>query len=248
VPAILSESLDVGCSTVGTIAAAVEHGLPLTIFAAGGLYSSDAPTTVIVVEASSAIHSAKDLNGKTIGVNGLKDLIYVATQEWIARNGGDLNAIKFVEIPFPEQGPALQRGTVDAIAGAEPAVSIAKLKFGARALAFPYDIVNDKKPFLISAWFATTDWLKANGDLARRYTAALAATSRWANANHARSGAILAERINLPADVLAVMARTVFATSLDAASVQPSLDISYRAKLLNKPMRASNLIVNVRNI
>jgi NitT/TauT family transport system substrate-binding protein len=243
IPAVVSGTYDIGNSSVGSIAAAIEKGLPLTIVAAGGVYDSGAPTTAIFVRDKEPIRSGKDLNGKTIGVNGLSDLIYVASRAWLARTGGDLDTMKFVEVPFSAQGAALQRGTIDAVAGAEPAFTIAKLRYGARAIAFPYDYVNAKKPFTITAWFATIDWAQAHPDVIKKFQASMTQTARWANANQARSATILGKYIALDPDVLKTMARSKFATSLDAGPIQPALNAYYDAKLLPQPIDAAKLLV-----
>ena len=242
IPAIVAGTFDIGCSTIGSIAQAVERGLPLTIIAAGAMYDTVTPTTVIFVRAKDSIRSAKDLNGKTIGVNGLSDLIYVASRNWIVKNGGDIDSMKFVEIPFSAQGPTLQRGIIDAVAGGEPSFSIARLHNDARAIAYPYDLVNGRKPFMISAWFSKSDWAEANPDSVKRFSSVIYETARWANKNQARSAAILGKYVTLEPDVLKSMARCRFATSLSESPIQPALNIYYEAKLLPKLIDAATLL------
>jgi hypothetical protein len=64
------------------------HGLPLTYLAPAGVYKKGAETYEIAVPDASPIHTAKDFDGKTIAVNGLKNINEIPTDAWIDNNGG----------------------------------------------------------------------------------------------------------------------------------------------------------------
>lgn len=242
IPGVTSGSLDIGISNVGSLGAAYAHGLPIVLLAPGAVYDQKKQATALVV-ADPAIQNAADLAGKVVAVNGLHDLVMFATTAWLTRNGADANAVKFVEMPFPEMPVAVQRGTVDAAVIAEPALSNARSPaYGQRILGYPYDAVNDRKPFLITCWFTTGDWLKAHPDVARRFVAALAETSRWANANPAQTAPLLAKYIKVSPAVMAVMTRAIYGGRLAANEIQPVLDLAYRAKLFAPAIAAAAIM------
>ena len=66
--AVSGGSIDIGLGDIVGIADAIEHGIPLVVFAGGGLYLSSAPTTVLCVEKNSTAQRAKDFNGKAVAV------------------------------------------------------------------------------------------------------------------------------------------------------------------------------------
>src|SRR5271156_5563106 len=98
--AVAGGSIEIGQSNVISLAAAHERGLPFAMIAAAGLYSTLKPTSMMLVEKNSPLKTAKDLSGKTVAVNGLKSITQISVQAWADQNGGDSQAIKFVEMPF----------------------------------------------------------------------------------------------------------------------------------------------------
>ena len=237
--AVAGGGADVGVSNVVQIAAAVEHNIPFQYFAGAGLYSSDAPTSALLVAGNGPIKTAKDFEGKTIAVSTLKDLSALATQAWLAANGADLARVTFVETPFSAMGAALARGTVAGAVISEPSLTAAK-ESGARVFAKSYDAIG--KHFLISGWFATADFAKKNGDAIKRFTQAIYEAGRWANAHHAESSAILVKYAKLDPDVAARMTRCDYADRLDPRLIQPSIDLGARFKVIDRAIPAAELI------
>src|SRR6202012_845489 len=66
--------VEIGASNIVSLAEAHMRGGPSVIVAPSAVYSSSAPTSVLMVASNSPIKTARDLNGKTIGVTGLKTI------------------------------------------------------------------------------------------------------------------------------------------------------------------------------
>ena len=64
-----------------------------------------------------------DLEGKTVAVNTLNNIGPVTINHWMEKHGGDYTKIKYVEVPFPDMGAALEAKRVDAAFTVEPAYS-----------------------------------------------------------------------------------------------------------------------------
>src|SRR5581483_2677156 len=126
-----------------------------------GEYTSTAPFAKILVLPDSGIATAKDLNGKTVAVTGLHDLLSLSARAWIDKNGGDPATVKFVEVPPATMPAALQQKRVDAVALFEPYVSAAEAA-GAKEIGAPYDAVSTH--FMTACWFGDADWIKEHRD------------------------------------------------------------------------------------
>jgi len=94
-------------------------------------------------------------------------------------NGGDLAAVKFVEIPSASATLAVARGTIDASVLTEPTLSNALVD--CRIVAAPLDVV--AKQFIETAWFGSDDWIAKNPQLALKFALAMRDAQRWANTN-----------------------------------------------------------------
>jgi NitT/TauT family transport system substrate-binding protein len=237
--AIASGALEAGFSNAVSIAAAAKRGIPLVFIAPAAIYQSAAPSSVLMVKADSPIHSGKDLIGKTVGTNGLKNIGQYAPALWIDKTGGDSSTVKFVEIPPAEDYAAIDSGRIDACNVAEP--QITEMKPIARILAKPYDTLGEG--WMIAGWFANRNWAEKNPDTVLRFQATMRETAVWANHNHEKSADLLAKWTQLDAKLIRSGVRATFAEgALTPQMVQPSIDLAARYKLFDGAFPAADII------
>jgi NitT/TauT family transport system substrate-binding protein len=237
--AVVGGSLDVGFSNMLSLATAHERGVPITVIAAASIYLSSAPTSVLMVPPDSTLRSAHDLNGKTVAVNGLKNITQLAVEACMDMNGGDSKSARVVEVAFPDLPAALRARRVDAALVAEPSIVAARAE-GARIFAKAYDGVASE--FLIGAWFASQSWAKTNADLVKRIAQAMREASTWANKNDAATAAILARSTKISPQTLRAMTRARYAERLDTALITPTIDAAARYGILRSAFPAQELI------
>lgn len=90
------------------------RGVPLQIVSQGAEYRSEAAPIALYVRSDSPIRTGRDLNGKTIAVQSLRDLNWAATLAWIDQNGGESRTVKVIELTVPSVIPAIEEGRIDA--------------------------------------------------------------------------------------------------------------------------------------
>jgi NitT/TauT family transport system substrate-binding protein len=236
--AVAGGAADIGASSLVNLAIAHQHGVPIGLIAPAGIYSSQAATIGLVVLKSSPIRTAKDLNGKIVGVDSLKSLATTTTSAWADRNGGDAKTLKFAEMGFGPMGAALETGRVDAAYIAEPTLDTVLAGSG-RLLAKPLDAVASK--FVLGAWFSTLDFANQHPDIIHRFVQAMIETADWANKNPHAAGTILAKYTQTP--VNDAIPRLPQAGTFDPAMVQPLLDACVKYGVLDRPIAASELYV-----
>ncbi len=236
--AVAGGSVDVGFSNLISIAVAFKHNVPVTLLAPGSLYTASIPTSVLMVPKDSPAKTARDLNGKTFGVNGLKTITQYAPEWWMDKNGGDSSTVKFVEMTFPQIIEALGATRIDAAIVADP--FIAQAKPAARILADAYDAIGTR--YIIGCWFSTTQWAAAHPDLAKRFAQVIARTAQWANTHKPQSGAILAKYGKMDPAVAATMLRVDYAPQFVTAEMQPVIDLVARYGGLPATFPADQLI------
>ena len=236
--AVSGGSIDIGQANIVALAAAHGNGLPFVIVAPAGYYTSKAPTTELVVAATSRITSAKDLDGKTIAVTALKDLNWVGIQSWLSQNGATRDSVKYVEVPQSAVCNVLTSGRAEAGVLSEPYLSYA-LQSQCRVLAPTHDAI--AKEFLVGAWFSTTSWAQAHPDLIDRFRTVMRETARWANTHHDESSKILEKYMKLTA--APGMKRVPFAETIDRAQVQTLIDMAAKYGALRSSFPAADLLL-----
>ena len=220
--AVVGGTVEIGFSNLVSLAIAFKRGVPITLIAPAGMYSSKAPTSTCMVALNSPIKTAKDMNGKIFATNGLKNIGEFGPRAWIDKNGGDSSTVKFVEMPFPDMAGALAQGRIDAALMAEPTMT--ESKGTTRFLSNCYDGIGSN--YMIGAYFASTAWATAHPDLVRKFQAAMRDTATWANANQKASAAILAGVSKMNPEIAAKMYRAVYPERLEASAIQPIIDVT----------------------
>ena len=236
--AVVGGTLDIGVANVATIAQAHNRGVPFLFVAPGAVSTPTSMTNVIMVANDSPVRSAADLDGKTIAINGLKDLQQIAVSSWLDKHGGDAKTVKFIEVPPSQMAAALVAHRVDAAKGDEPFITQAKSEV--RILGNVMDGIAPR--FMIVGWFSTEQWLKAHPDLAGRFAAAMGKASQWANAHDRESLTTFLAHSKVDPQIASSMARSRFAGALDPAMMQPVLDAAAKYGVLDQPVSAGDLI------
>jgi NitT/TauT family transport system substrate-binding protein len=236
--ALAGGSLDVGISSLTSIAQGHERGLPFTAFAPAGLFSEKAPTTLLMVAKDSPLKAPRDLEGKTIATIDVRGVTEVSMNQWAAANGADASSFKYIEMLFGAMAAAVATKRVDAAVIAEPALTPAFET--CREFGNPYATI--AKQWYIALFFARPDWIAANPDVARRFASAIQKTAVWANGHHAQSATMLSDMTKIPVTVTSAMRRVTYGEKLDVAFMQPMLDAAAKAGVLTSSVSARDLI------
>jgi NitT/TauT family transport system substrate-binding protein len=236
--AVASGALEIGFGSVIPLAQAHLRGLDFQVIAPATIYNGTTPVNVIMVGNNSTVKKAADLNGQTVAVNGLRDLTQYEMQAWIDKNGGDVKSVKLIETPFSEMAVALESGRVAAGILAEP--------FWTAALATCRVIGNGSeavgKHYMVTGWFASTDWLAKNAATAKRLQAVMLQIGRWANANRSETQMIVPKYTKITPEIAEHMVRAVIGdTKPDKALIQPVIDVAVKYGGM-QPLAASELI------
>ncbi len=241
--AVAGGSVDVGFSNVVSLAIAHERGLPFTLLAPATLHiPSQVTAGILTVTKASPIRSAKDLNGKTIAINGLNNISDASVRAWVDKNGGDSKTLKFTEVPFPQMANAVLSGRVDAasIDGSHEQLLV-KPDSDLRRLANVFDAVSPH--FTPSVWFSSTGWVNAHQAAAKAFIAVIAQAAVWGNANHAASAEILAKYLKkTPQEIQAVTRAPYATTKVTPDLIQPSIDLAAKYGLIKAAFPAAEMI------
>jgi NitT/TauT family transport system substrate-binding protein len=236
--AVSGGALEIGVSNVATIAAARLRGLPFRFIAPAAVVApTEHPTDVVMVLKDSPITPGAGMNGKLIAINGLKDLQEIEARGFVDRFGGDSSTIRFVEVPFPAMGGALEQKRVDIIFPTEP-FSTADTNVG-KVIGNAFNGVGPN--FMLLGYFASETWLQQHPDVAVKFIAALKDGSAWANQHHTESGEMLVKHSRITPDVVTKIARATYGVALNRAMLVPVIDLAVRYGVLTSSVSVADL-------
>jgi NitT/TauT family transport system substrate-binding protein len=257
------EKLDVTWSTVAQTAVAIEavyggsaefgaggilepmiargNGLDLMFAVPTAKINRQPPdNSALVVRSNSDIKRPADLAGKKVSVGLINSINYIHMIEWLRRHGVDRKTVQFLEIPCPQMPVALLQNRLDAVWGVEPFLTIMLKSGKVRVLGYPYiDILPGMD---ITAFFAKETWLKAHGDVARRFRRAfLRANQFLIDAPKAERDAWVSKFTKVKPEIVAEMNLPVFSVAFDQASLRANLELAGGQGLV-KPFDVSSMI------
>jgi NitT/TauT family transport system substrate-binding protein len=238
IAAVVSGAADIGGSNTSSVAIAYNRNIPVTIIWAGGVYNTAAPTSICIVGKNSSLRSARDLNGKVVGTNGLRNITEFATRAWLDKNGGDSSTVKFVEFPFSDMAAALSESRIDAAVVIEPFIPDAMKT--ARLYSNCFDGIAPR--YALTTFIAASAWAKSHPLVIAKFQDVMRTTALWAKNNHAASAAILAKETHVSVDLIARSVRSEYGTDLDPALFQPVIDATAKYSGLFASFPASELL------
>ena len=241
VQGVTSGDLQFGWTNVISLYQAFVEGFDFKLMAGGATNAKGTNEThAIEVAKDSPIKQAKDLEGKTVAVNTLNNIVHLMALAWVDKSGGDSRKVKFVEVPFPQMEPAVVAGKVDAISVQEPFATAALSKGVTRVLSHPWGEVAPK--FLIASWFASEKWIQKNKETAQAFVRAINRGIDTIHADPEGARAAMVKWSGLSSDLAAKIGLPLFEKTLSEKDVQVTIDLTHKYKMISKPFKARDVL------
>lgn len=219
IPSLVSGDLQFGGSNMVSMLLARDRGLAVQIVAPGTSVGADPGKdfSAVVVAGDSRTATAKDLPGKTIAVNSLKNVNEVVLKSYLESQGVEPTALKYVELGFPDMLPAIAQHRVDAALVIEPFATVAQSQ-GARVLFHPY--VEARPNLGVGTYSATEKYVQANPAVVKAFREATAQTAAYITAHPDEYRAALPKIAKVQADLASRVNIPVWGTSVDMTSLE----------------------------
>jgi NitT/TauT family transport system substrate-binding protein len=238
--AVITGTYELARSSLIAILSAHLRGIPVTIVAPSIVSTQRNPNSVLQIAADAPYKTGADLNGKTIASAGLGDLNSLSARAWVDANGGDSRTLKFVEIPLVALEAALVSHRVDAAVMGSPQLDASLAAGTTKTLGLSYVAIG---PAVMSAaYVARGDWVAQHTDTLRKFTRVLAEANTYVGAHPAETLPLVAELTKIPLANSERMHRTLNATQLDPALVQPIIDVAAKYEVLSRAFPAREIL------
>ena len=223
VPPVIAGQWQLGFSNVVSIMQAVENAQPLVILAPSGSTWGEEGKGInkMMVMKDSGIKSADQLEGKTVAVNTLGNLLQTEASVSVDDAGGDPSKVTFTAIAPPQGVAALVGGQVDAAMCNEPFCSQMEDQ-GAVLLDDSSYTLSPGKPTATAAWFTTQSQIDGNKQLFANLQAALNESNAYATENPDETRAKLTEVVTtLDAATAKTILLNNFPPSFEEVTLEP---------------------------
>jgi ABC-type nitrate/sulfonate/bicarbonate transport system substrate-binding protein len=171
-----------GAVATGTGAlTAATKGVPLVVVAAISEEDDASYSSPYVVMDNSPIKSVKDLKGKTIGLNGLRESFELGARLALLDAGLDPERdVKWAVVSPPTMGEALRTGKIDLASLSQPFYSAEQAKGGVRILFTAHSAMKFKEEFVL---YFNPDFVKKNRAAMQAFASDFLAATRYYNEN-----------------------------------------------------------------
>ena len=223
IPAVAKGDIQFAFGNAVSLAFAQQRGIEfqyVTEGVQGGATPKDS-TNGLIVHKDSDIRTPQDLAGKTFAVNTLNSLGEVTIKSALEKEGVDISSLKFVEVPFPDMIPALERRQFDVAWTTEPFISGA-LAAGHRKILDP--MVATHPRLTLAAYFAAADFIEQNPEVVAKFKRAMNRSLDYAAAHEQEARDAIERNTEIPPEVVAQMPLPHWTSELNAESIRVLLE------------------------
>jgi len=249
IPAIVGDSIHIGYSNAVSIILARSKGIDLQIVTnhvnEGYVKKDDEPggyatsSSGVLVLKESNIKTPKDLEGKKVAVNAIKNIDWMAVWEWMEKNGADPKKVTWVEVGFPKMIPALMGKKVDAVEATEPFKTILRSK-GASLLV---NTLHDLHPGLTLACFVgKEEWISKNHETVEKFVSATARGQQYLNTHPEERNQLVTKYTKVTSDLAKKMTWHNWQSKVEIDSMKLWITLSQKHKLLKQAPDLDSLI------
>ncbi|MFD9390946.1 ABC transporter substrate-binding protein [Streptomyces sp. NPDC060000] len=230
VPGVVSGQFQFGFSNMTSLMVAQSNNVPVHAVSNGiastGLQGRD--FGAITVKKGSPLRSAKDLEGKKVAINTLKNINETAVRESVRKAGGDPDGVKFVELAFDQMPAALDSGQIDAAMVVEPALATIRSQGGVE-IASP--LVDVAPNLTVAMYFTSTQYAQKNPEVVKKFQEATAESLAYADAHPDEVRQIVTTYTKIPASVLAQVTLPKWPAEANRSSIEALEKLGERDKL-----------------
>ncbi|MBQ1092738.1 ABC transporter substrate-binding protein [Streptomyces sp. B93] len=219
VPGVVSGQFQFGFSNVTSLMIAQAADVPVKAVANGIASTGEqgADFGAITVKGDSPVKTAKDLEGRKVAVNTLKNINETAVRAAVAKAGGDPDEVDFVELAFDQMPAALDSGQIDAAMVVEPALATVKSQGAREVTSALVDVADD---LTVALYFTSTQYAEKNPDVVKRFQEATAESLAYADAHPEEAREAVTSYTKIPAEVLAEVTLPKWPAEPNRASIE----------------------------
>jgi NitT/TauT family transport system substrate-binding protein len=240
-PAVVSGDYQIGFSNTISLLIAASQDLPVGIISPGvsGAASEKDAWDDLLVPKNGPVKTTKDLEGKTIAVNTLKNICEVTIKASLEKDDVDVNTLKFTEVPFPDMNAALDAGRVDGACVVEPFVSQGEAGKSKGINPF-YE--RTAPNLTVATYFTSKQYAEENADVVDRFVKAMDKSLKYAQSNPDEVRKVLLDYTEIPPEAAEAITLPVWRSDLNEQTIELLSELSKKYGLIEEEPDLNELI------
>jgi ABC-type nitrate/sulfonate/bicarbonate transport system substrate-binding protein len=240
-PAVVSGDFQIGFSNTISLLIAASQDLPVEIISQGvlgGKTEEEAWADLLVLK-DGPIKEPKDLEGKTIAVNTLKNICEVTIKASLEEEGVAVDKLSFAEVPFPDMNAALEAGRVDGACVVEPFVSQGK---AGKARGIDPFYVRTAPDLTVATYFTSTQYAEENADVVDRFVKAMNRSLTYAESHPDEVREVLLDYTEIPPEAAEQIQLPIWRPDLNEPTIERLSELSLKYDLIEEEPDLDELI------
>jgi NitT/TauT family transport system substrate-binding protein len=240
-PAVVSGDFQIGFSNTISLLIAASQDLPVEIISQGvlgGRTEEEAWADLLVLK-DGPIKEPKDLEGKTIAVNTLKNICEVTIKASLEEEGVAVDKLRFAEVPFPDMNAALEAGRVDGACVVEPFVSQGK---AGKARGIDPFYVRTAPDLTVATYFTSTQYAEENADVVDRFVKAMNRSLTYAQSHPDEVREVLLDYTEIPPEAAEQIQLPIWRPDLNEPTIERLSELSLKYGLIEEEPDLDELI------
>jgi NitT/TauT family transport system substrate-binding protein len=240
-PAVVSGDFQIGFSNTISLLIAASQNLPVEIISQGvlGGKSEEEAWADLLVPKNGPVKDPKDLEGKTIAVNTLKNICEVTIKASLEKDGVAVDTLKFAEVPFPDMNAALDAGRVDGACVVEPFVSQGKA--GKSRGVDPF-YVRTAPDLTVATYFTSKQYAEQNTDVVDGFVKAMNKSLTYAESHPDEVRDVLLDYTEIPPEAAEQIKLPVWREDLNRPTIELLSKLSKKYGLIEEEPELDELI------
>ena len=245
IPALVQGDFDMVYANGTSIITANLRGIDLRIVLEGAPLGQHPPDPgALLKRKGDPFKTGKDLEGKVIGVNALRDVQWMLVTTWVKATGGDPTKVQLIEVPLPSMVDTIKAKRVDTALVLDPFLTEGLADPEIELLDWAMSRVYPGGP--IAFWAVTPDGIARKPNEIRAFVRAYKRGAVWCNANMGKDPFVklVSGYTQIPPDVVAKMvpvpchaeiepAGLTKLTTIMAAAGLPTGNVDLRTKIFS---------------
>ena len=240
-PAVVSGDFQIGFSNTISLLIAASQDLPVEIISQGvlgGKTEEEAWADLLVLK-DGPIEEPKDLEGKTIAVNTLKNICEVTIKASLEEEGVAVDKLEFAEVPFPDMNAALEAGRVDGACVVEPFVSQGT---AGKARGIDPFYVRTAPDLTVATYFTSTQYAEENADVVDRFVKAINRSLTYAQSHPDEVREVLLDYTEIPPEAAEQIKLPIWRPDLNEPTIETLSELSLKYGLIEEEPDLEELI------